>query len=123
MTLSQEKSQAAFDRVHELGGNGVWESDMIVISLNGTDITDDDLALFDDFNFVEILSLSDTKITDAGLAHLNQLDRLETLTLVNTNVTEHGVAALRAALPNTKFVTEQILNDTINPFTGKPLGQ
>lgn len=57
MTFSQEKSQAAFDRVHELGGHGVWESDCVVISLDNTDVTDNDLALFNDFNFVEVLSL------------------------------------------------------------------
>ena len=123
MIFSQEKSQAAFDRVHELGGNGVWESDMVVISLEGTGVTDGDLSLFSDFDFVEILSLSDTHISDAGLVYLKQLHRLGKLTLVNTNVTEQGVAELRAALPDANIETEPLPEDAINLFTGKPFDE
>jgi len=121
MAFSQEKAQAAFDRIHELGGGGVWESDMVAISLDGASITDDDLALFADFTVVEILSLSDTPITDAGLPHLYHLDRLETLSLVGTNVTSDGVAKLQAALPNAEISTVPTPKGAINPFTGEPL--
>jgi hypothetical protein len=114
MTLSQERSQAVFERVRALGGIGVCEGDMVVISLDGTGVTDDDLAMFGDCNFVEILVLSNTNITDAGLVRLQHLGRLDTLMLINTNVTEAGVAALRAALPNTHIETETIRNDTIS---------
>lgn len=122
MAFSQKRSEAAFERIHELGGGGVWESDMVAISLDGTNIADDDLELFKDFDFVEILGLSDTKITDAGLVHLEQLTRLQTLALVNTKVTSAGVAKLRAALPNADIVTEPPPTNSTNPFTGESFG-
>ncbi|PHS00949.1 MAG: hypothetical protein COA78_23200 [Blastopirellula sp.] len=123
MTTPQEKSQAAFDRFHELGGSGVWESDMVVISLEGTSISDDDLALFEDFNFVQILTLNDTQITDAGLSHLEQLTQLESLSLVNTQATEAGISKLKVVLPTVTIETEPTSEDTVNPFTGKPFGE
>jgi hypothetical protein len=66
----QEKAQAAWDRIEALGGHGVWESDMVVVSFGKTKVTDEDLALFQDFPFVQILDLSDTIISDEGLAQL-----------------------------------------------------
>ena len=62
MAFSQEKSEAAFNRIQELGGDGVWDADMVAITMDGTDITDDDLAMFEDCDFVQILGLSNTKI-------------------------------------------------------------
>ncbi len=115
MTISAEKSQAVFDRVRALGGAVVLEEEVVAISLSGTDVTDDDLAMFNAFGPVEVLELSNTKITDAGLIHLKQLRCLDTLILVDTNVTEVGVAELQAALPNTKIATETTLNDSITP--------
>jgi len=123
MASSRERSEAAFERILALGGSGVWESDMVVVSLEGTAVTDDDLALFEDFDFVQILSLADTQITDAGLVHLEKLVKLDSLILVNTKVTEVGLARLRDVLPDVTIDTEPVPEGTINPFTGKPIGE
>ena len=119
---SQEKAQAAFNRIQELGGHGVWESDMVVISLDSTSITDEDLTVFNDFDFVEVLSMSNTQITDAGLAHLKKLGKLKTLTMIDTKVTPDGVADLRTTLPHAEINTvRETTAGKTNPFTGEPI--
>jgi hypothetical protein len=49
------RAQAAWEHIEALGGHGVCEPDMVVVSLSGTAIRDDDLALFREFPFVQIL--------------------------------------------------------------------
>ncbi len=46
------KAHAAWDRIEVLGGIGVWDGSMVVVSLAGTGITDEDLSLFRDFPYV-----------------------------------------------------------------------
>ncbi len=60
---SQKQAEAAWERLMALGASGVWEPDMVVVSLSDTAINDNDLQVFRDFPYVEILDLSRTQVT------------------------------------------------------------
>ena len=49
---------------------------------------------------LKILNLRHTQITDAGLVHLEGMASLETLYLNGTQVSKAGVKQLRTALPD-----------------------
>ena len=70
-----------------------------ILSLDGTTVTDADLAALKDLADLRYLVLSDTNITDAGLVHLAGLLNLATLHVGGTKVTAAGVARLKRALP------------------------
>ena len=55
-------------------------------------ITDKNLAIFDDCVRLTHVNLSYTKITDAGLAHFARCKNLQFLALKNTAVTDKGIA-------------------------------
>jgi Leucine Rich repeat len=138
------RALAAWARIEALGGHGVWEPDMCVVSLARTAVTDSDLSLFRDFPYVHILDLSHTGIGDAGLAHLAGLVALESLGLSHTGIGDAGLAhlaslealkhlsvedtkisgtaldAFRRARPSVHITTEPPPKGAINPFTGKP---
>ncbi|HJZ55814.1 MAG TPA: hypothetical protein VKE74_12675 [Gemmataceae bacterium] len=116
----KDDSQAAWDRIRALGGSGVWESDMIAVSLAGTDITDDDLQVFDRFPHIQVLDLSHTAVGDAGLGHLTRLPALESLILVDTRISASAIERFRRSHPNVEVQTQPPPNGKINPFTGKP---
>ena len=116
----QEKAQAAWDRIEALGGHGVWESDMVVVPFGKTKVTDEDLALFQDFPFVQILDLSDTIISDEGLAQLGELRALEELIVTNSKISAKALKDLQRSHPTVKVTTGPPPEGTINPFTGKP---
>jgi hypothetical protein len=140
-------AQAAWARIEALGGHGVWEAEIVVVALGRTAVTDEDLSLFRDFPYVQILDLSHTIIGDAGLAHLAGLEALEGLDLSYTGVGDAGLAhlaglkaleglsvidtkisdaaldAFRRAHPSMRIVTEPPPKEAINPFTGKPFEQ
>jgi Leucine-rich repeat (LRR) protein len=116
----QKKAQAAWDRIEALGGHGVWESEMVVVSFGETKVTDEDLALFRDFSFVQVLDLSDTGISDAGLAHLEHLPALEELIVTNTKISDKALKEFQRTRPAVKITKGPPPKDTINPFTGKP---
>ena len=115
------RERAAWDRIEALGGHGVWEPDICVVSLDRTPVTDEDLSLFRDFPYVQILGLSHTGIGDAGLAHLAGLEALEDLILVDSKISEAALDAFRRAHPSVGIVTEPPPQGAINPFTGKPM--
>ena len=117
----QRKAQAAWDRLMALGGHGVWDGDFVIVSLADTAVTDDDLAVFRDFPFVQTLDLSRAGITGAGLAHLAGATALEELVVVDTRISEPALAAFRRERPGVKVVTEPPPRGAVNPFTGKPL--
>ena len=117
---NQKKSQAAWDRIEALGGSGVWEREIVIVSLANTAVTDDDLALFRDFPFVQSLDLSGTKVAGPGLAHLADASALETLIIVGTKISRTALAAFRAAHPETEVVTKAPKKGAVNPFTGEP---
>jgi hypothetical protein len=71
--------------------------------LSATPITDAGLKHLGQLTELEHLDLSATRITDLGLVHLRTLTRLETLDLVGTAVTPGGVQTLSQALPDLKI--------------------
>jgi hypothetical protein len=114
------KARAAWARIEALGGHGVWEPDVCVVCLARTAVTDEDLSLFHDFPYVQILDLSHTGIKDAGLAHLAGLDSLEGLSVIDTKVSNAALDAFRRVRPSVRITTEPPPKGAINPFTGKP---
>lgn len=118
---SQRKAQAAWDRLMALGGHGVWDGDMVVVSLADTGVTDNDLAVFGDFPFVQTLDLSRTEVRGAGLAHLAGATALEELIVVGTKLGKQALAAFRSEHPGVTVVTEPPPKGAVNPFTGEPL--
>jgi hypothetical protein len=120
---SHDRAQAAWARIESLGGHGVWDNDMVVVSLKGTEISDDDLSLFSDFPHVQILDISCNPLTDGALKHLDGLGSLETLILYDTQITDAAIAAFSSANRNVKVQSRPLPPSTINPFTGKPTGE
>ncbi len=120
---SQSKAQDAWERIQTLGGHGVWEPDMVVVSLANTNVADSDLALFADFPHVQILNLSNTSVTDAGLQHLKHLDSLTSLVLIETAVNPEAIEEFKSSHPAVDVQTEPTPSDAINPFTGEPFGK
>ena len=49
---------------------------------------------------LNMLDLNFTQVTDAGLVHLTGLTKLKDLRLVGTQVTDQGVSELQKTLPN-----------------------
>jgi hypothetical protein len=119
---NQRKAQAAWDRIEDLGGHGVWEPEICFVILKQTNVTDDALVLFRDLPFVQLLDLSHTRVGDAGLAHLAGLKTLRDLIIVDTNISEAAVEAFRREHPSVKVSTKRQPPPpgAINPFTGKP---
>jgi len=117
----QKKAQAAWDRIEAIGGHGVWESDMVVVSFGKTKVTDGDLALFRDFPFVQVLDLSDTRIGDKGLAELGEMPALEELIVTNTKISAKALKEFQLVHPEVKVTTGSTPKGSINPFTGKPI--
>src|SRR4051812_19205096 len=62
-------------------------SDMIVLALGSTKVTDAGLVHLKRFTRLELLDLSDTKVTDSGLVHLKGLTGLIELDLGKTRIT------------------------------------
>ncbi len=117
----QRKAQAAWDRLMALGGHGVWDGHLVVVSLADTEVTDDDLAVFRDFPFVQVLDLSRTGVSGAGLTHLGEATALEELIVVDTKLSRPALAAFRQAHPGVKVVAKPPPKGAVNPFTGEPL--
>ena len=115
-----KSAQVAWDRIEALAGHGVWESDLVVVSLANTEIEDDDLALFRDFPYVQILDLSQTKITDKGLEHFGGLRALEELILTGTKISKKAIEVFVRDHPGVKVTTKPTRKGTTNPFTGEP---
>jgi hypothetical protein len=143
-SAKDRRARAAWARIEALGGHGVWEPEMCVVSLARTAVTDEDLSLFHDFPYVHILDLSHTgvgdaglihlaglialeglelshtAIGDAGLAHLARLETLNGLTVIDTKISDAALDAFRRARPSVRITMEPPPKGAINPFTGKP---
>jgi hypothetical protein len=117
---SQRKAQAAWERIESLGGHGVWERDMVVVSLADTGVTDEGLSLFRDFPGVQILDLSRTAVGDSGLAHLAGLDALEELIVIETRISAPALDEFRRARPAARITTRPPTEGAPNPFTAGP---
>src|SRR5215212_1986328 len=95
-------AKAAWARIKSLGGHGVWESDTVVVSLKGTGIRDEELSLFSDFPFVQILDISSNPLTDGALKHLGGITSLESLIVFDTQITDAALVAFCSAHPRIK---------------------
>lgn len=62
------------------------------LSIIGTRVDDDGMAMFSDFEYLRKLSLGG--ISDRGLAHISKLHNLQQLTLVDCKINEPGVASI-----------------------------
>jgi len=117
---NQGEDHDAWNRIESLGGHGVWDGHMVVVSLADTGVTDEDLSLFQDFPHVQILDLSHTAVGDGGMAYLAGLCALEALIIVDTQISEPAIKAFQRTHPSVKITTEPLPKDAVNPFTGKP---
>jgi hypothetical protein len=117
---SQRKAQVAWERIESLGGHGVFERDLCMVSLAGTAVTDEELSLFQDLPDVRFLVLSHTGVGDAGLAHLGGLHALEELVIVDTRISAKAIKAFQRSHPAVTITTEARPQGDLNPFTGKP---
>ena len=115
----QRRAQDAWDRIAALGGHGVWDAEVVIVSLAKTGVTDDDLSLLRDFPYIQTLDLSQTEVGNAGLAHLNGLSALEALIVIDTKISKTALDAFRSKHPTVK-VTSEPQPRAVNPFTGKP---
>lgn len=118
---NQQKAQAAWNRLMAFGGHGVWDGDVVIVSLADTSVTDADMAVFRDLPFVQVLDLSRTGVSEVGLAHLAGVTALTELIVVGAKLGGHALAAFRQAHPVVKVVTKPPPKGAVNPFTGEPL--
>ena len=63
--------------------------------LNGTLITDEGLVHLKELGQLKLLHVHDTKVTDAGLVHLGEMRSLQRLDVGQTQVTDEGLAHLK----------------------------
>lgn len=75
--------------------------DLEVLSLRGTDISDEDLRHLPNATIVE---LDQTEVSDRGLEQLSSLIGLRTLYVRDTKATDEGVAALVREVPDLEVV-------------------
>jgi len=75
-------------------------TDLQVLMLHDTQISDVGLVHVQGLTNLEVLLLRNTRVTDAGLVHLAGLNKLKRLELHGTQVTDKGLDELRQTLPN-----------------------
>jgi hypothetical protein len=75
------------------------ETGMLIVHLEDTAVTDEDLRLVAALPGLRRLSLDRTGITDGGIQHLERSADLKEVSLYQTNVTEAGAEKLRRARP------------------------
>jgi serine/threonine protein kinase/Leucine-rich repeat (LRR) protein len=75
-------------------------TDLNVLFLNNTPVTDAGLVHLKELTGLTELSLNNTAVGDEGLKHLHALTNLRVVYITKTNVTAAGVAALAKALPD-----------------------
>ena len=80
--------------LHDLLGREYFV-EVIQVTVDGPQVTDDTLALIAKLPYVKYVSLnSATGITDIGLAHLARMHNLEGVTLFSNRITDTGVVHL-----------------------------
>jgi hypothetical protein len=120
--MTESKLQAAWARIESLGGSGICEPEIVIVSFKDTSITDDDLAVFAAFPIVQMLDLSGTAITDKALTHLEHMTALESLDIIGTNITESAIAEFKLRHPSVDVTAKATPTEgRINPFTREPM--
>ncbi len=103
--LLGDERMKAFDRVGivDLEGSTITDVDLAELGgltklecllLGGTAVTDAGLAHLSCLTNLKVLAVSDTAVTDAGLVHLSGMTSLEVLAVNDTAVTSAGVVHL-----------------------------
>jgi hypothetical protein len=94
--------------VSQLGGkckvDNTPEQAVIEVNLSRSQVTDEDLAVLQEFSKLRVLDLSGTAITDAGLNRLTGMFQLQKVNLSKTRVTKGGIERLQRAIPRTKII-------------------
>jgi hypothetical protein len=80
--------------------------ELVIVSLAHTAVTDDDLTLFRDFPFIQVLDLSHTAVGDNGLVHLAGLPALEELIVIDARFSGPGLQAFQREHASLRVVTE-----------------
>lgn len=126
--------QRVASRVERLGGaTGSYHEDDEsgpLISFEGTQVGDDDIAFLKGRTELQCLDLRGTRITDEGLAHLAGLVELRSLDLSGTGITDEGLRHLAGMTRLTELrllgtqVTDEGLRilSTLTGLTGLSLG-
>lgn len=86
------------ERVGSIGGLVIWNSRNVTVSFLGRAVSDEALAVFEEFVLVHDLDLADTGVSDAGLERLTKLDRLRHLNVDGTHVSDAAIERLKLAL-------------------------
>ena len=73
---------------------------LLMLDLDNTRVTDAGLARLARLHNLYFLSVSGTAVSDAGLMHLRGITGLRSLNVINTLVTEAGIAELELVLPS-----------------------
>ncbi len=94
ITINMQEKLKALQGVKD---NVLW------LSLDKSNIRDEDLDLIANFSKLERLNLANTKVTDEGLKRLGELESLKTLNVYQTKIDFDGVKAVMQ-LPNLKKV-------------------
>jgi hypothetical protein len=81
-------------------------SEIEVLSLIGTNITDQGTAHLLSFGQIRQLSLGQTSLTDESVKVLSKLTSLKYLEIQGSRITPPGADAIRAALPNCDVTSE-----------------
>ncbi len=92
-----KRQKEAVEAIEELGG---WvfvdsKSRALVVTLEGSQIADAELAHLEDLTQVKNLHLNGTQITDAGLEHLKCMKELEFLEFNDSQITDTGLERLK----------------------------
>jgi hypothetical protein len=88
----QQEILASLDRLQP--GVVMNGSDVVVLTLKGTEVRDDDLRNVGRLTALEVLDLEYTKITDAGVRHLAGLKHLRNLSIGGTKITDESLRTI-----------------------------
>ena len=70
------------------------------VSLDGTTVSDDDLAKLASLSLLQGIDISRTGITDAGLSHLEAMPQLRYINAQRTGLSELAVRELKRRRPS-----------------------
>ena len=73
---------------------------IVHVRLAHTELSDNDLAILDEFKNLISLDLTATEITDNGIEYIGQIKTLRTIRLENTEVSQVGIDRLRILNPS-----------------------
>jgi hypothetical protein len=87
-----------------------WEVGPYLLSLEGTAVSDDGLAIVAGWEELQFLFLDKTSISDEGLSHIEDLPKLHVLSTYDTQVTDAFRSRLRAKRPDLQVSPTRVTN-------------